>query len=218
MRQKIACAFIASALAEFASTLAADVPIPDVRAALAERYPAADVIHGGELQFEQQTPVEPADLPALAKALPNVRFFTTKLRTGYYEYPRVSVAVAVPRHGPIAMDLSPTYSESDREFTEMLKSARVLRASEQRAVANDIARLFAIITYKGEVRKPHYDEGRYSAELWHGDLLWRRVLIEFENGHVSSVTLVNPKDAATGLPHNQTPAQSGSLRQLGGTP
>jgi hypothetical protein len=189
MKKKLACILIAASLAGFAKAPGADTPAPDVSAALAQRFPAAAVIHSGELQFEPGTAVERVDLPALAKALPGVRFFTTELRTGYYEYPQVSVVVAVPRQGPIAVYLSPTHSDSGPEFTEILKRARVSGASGERAAANEIARLFACITYEGEVRKPHYDKGRFSAELWHGNLLWRRVSIEFANGHVSSVTL-----------------------------
>lgn len=64
-------------------------------------------------------------------------------------------------------------------------------------MALELARLFAIITYKGEIRKSCFAKGRFSAELWHGDLLWRRVLIEFAKGRVSSVVLVNPKKTAT---------------------
>lgn len=195
MRQQLVYIIIATAPATCAAAPGADAPAPDVRAALAERYPAADMIYSGELQFEPNTPVERVDLPALAKALPDVRFYTTELRTGYYEYPQVSVAVAVPKQGPIAVSLSPTYSDSGTEFTEILKNVRVLGALAERDAANEIARLFALITYEGEIRKPHYDNGRFSAELWHGDLLWRRVLIEFANGRVSSVTLANPKDA-----------------------
>ena len=152
----------------------------------------------GELQFAQDTPVERVELPALAKALPDVCFYTTELCTGYYEYPEVSVAVAVPTQGPIAVYLSPTYSSSDPAFTTILASARVSGASEEQAVAEEIARLFAMITYKGEIREQRYEPGRLSADLWHGDLLWRRVSVQFANGRISSVTLANGSNGGEG--------------------
>jgi hypothetical protein len=173
-----------------------DSPPADVREVLAEKYPASDVIREDGLQFEPNTPIERVELPALAKALPDVRFITTELRTGYYEYPQVSVAVAVPKQGKVAVYLSPTYSKSEPAFTKILLGARVPDASEERAVADEIARLFAMITYKGEIKEPRHEKDRYSADLWHNTLLWRRLSIQFANGRVSSVALTNPKDAA----------------------
>jgi len=165
---------------------------PDIRVALAERYPTTDVFEDNTLQFDN-APVEPLDLPSISKALPDVRFFITQLRTGHFEYPQVSVSVAVPDQGPIAVLLSPTYSESDPAFTEVLLRARVSGALHAQTVAGEIACLFAKITHKGEIREPHYANGLYTANLWHGDLLWRQLLIGFADGRVSSVSLSNPK-------------------------
>lgn len=165
----------------------------DVRAALAERYPATTIIHGRGLQFEAKTSVERVELSAMAKALPDVRFYMTELRTGNYEYPQVSVAVAVPRQGPIAVYLSPTYDDADDTLIDMLKQARVANMSEERSVAEEIATLFAKITYEGRIEYAQYVPGHFSAELWHSQLLWRRVSITFVNGHVFSVSLDNPK-------------------------
>jgi hypothetical protein len=195
MRQKLAFILIVLALAGCRAIRRADVPpLSDVRAALAKRYPASNIILEGQLQFGQDTPIERIDLPALAKALPNVHFFTTELRTGYYEYPEVSVAVAVPKEGLIAVYLSPTYSESDLAFITLLTRAQVPRVAEEYPVAQEIARLFAMITYKGAIRDQRYETGRFSAELWHGGMFWRRVSVAFENGRVSSVTITNQKD------------------------
>lgn len=125
MRHKLPCIVVASVLAACTEGRRSDEAAPDIRAALAERYPPADVIRERELQFEQETAVERVDLPALAKTLPDVRFFTTSLRTGYYEYPQVSVAVAALKRGKIAVCFSPTYGEPDPEFTRVFANTRV---------------------------------------------------------------------------------------------
>lgn len=193
MRQKLAWLIIAVVAAAGMVGPRTGAPAPDVRAALAERYHAADLIYADELQFEQKTPLKRVNLPALARALPNVRFYTTTLRTGYFEYPRVKVAVAALKHGGIAVELSPTYSESDPQFSDIFKNARAYGTADERAVATEIARLFAIITYKGQIKNTHHVTGRFSADLWHGDLFWRRILIEFANGRLSSLMLRNPQ-------------------------
>lgn len=160
---------------------ATNTSLPDVRAALAERYPIADVIHGGELQFEQETPINPADLPALTKALPDVRFYTTKLRTGYYEYPQVSVAVAMPKHGPIAVYLSPTYSESDSTFTEILKLDMRGQLPVPAAAGND-ASAFELIRVWAAHGQQHVS---LAIEVWDDPAAWGVMLVDLAK-HVAS--------------------------------
>jgi hypothetical protein len=174
---------------------AADVN--SVRVALAQQYPYSDEWHDEDLQFEPAQPVKSIELPALAKALPDVRFFRTELRTRYFEYPEVEVAIAAPRQGAIAMYLSPTYDTSKPAFVERLLQARVQGEAEKQAVGQDISRIFAKITYAGEIRSPRHEGDRFSAELWHGELYWRLITVTYADGRIMSVTLTNPRDVAT---------------------
>lgn len=169
----------------------------DVRSALAARYPRSSVTRVGNLEFDTKTPIEPVQLPALARALPGVRFFLTKLHTGYYEYDVLSVAVAALVDGPIAVNCSPLYSAADPAFTELLTRAQASGADGERAVAEEIARLFAsIMDGGGEIRASRLQGGTFTAELWTDSRYYRRVTITFANGRVLSVTLTNPKDQA----------------------
>jgi len=169
----------------------------DVKVALSRRYPDSNSFRDGEFQFDKHTPIEAVELPALAKALPDVRFFITKLQTGQYEYSELEIAVAASSNGAIAVFYSPLYRESDPELAEVLSKARVASAANELGVADDIAQIFAMITYKGTIRAQHLDAGNFSAELWHDDMCWRHISITFANGRVASVSLTNPSIAST---------------------
>lgn len=197
MRQAIAPIFLLVSLIGCATPRGGNSPALDVRAALAARYPDVGGRQPGDLQFDEQAPIEPVALRALNKALPDIRFFTTHLLTGYFEYWELEVAVAVNRQGPIAVYYSPVYDESPPTFVKLLENAQAADSETQFAVANDIASLFARITYKGAIRGAQFQSGAYSAELWHDHLYWRHISISFAAGHVSSVMLTNPTEAAT---------------------
>lgn len=165
----------------------------NVRARLEALYPYRAVLRESEFQYDPSVPLQAVELPALAEALPEVRFFVTRLRTGAHEYPEVEVAVAAMAGGPLAVYRSPTFGNTDYEFIDLLQRAKACVESERRAVAEEIARLFAIITYKGDIRTQHFDGNVFNAELWHGQLLWRRITIVFDEGGVASVKLKNPR-------------------------
>ncbi len=173
----------------------------DVREALTARFPhdhptTRPAQHTIATEyFAPDAEVERITVRALAKALPNVEFFITRLRTAHFEYPNVETAVAVfegTKPLRIATCLSPLY-RTDPSFMEVLKGAKAESAAEQRSLGIDVGRLFAAITNRGHVRTPQLADNRFTAELWHGQMLWRQIIVEFNDGQVVAVSLVNPR-------------------------
>jgi hypothetical protein len=180
-------------LAGCAETMRSQVSVADVRDALVARYPKKKSVPVGNFSFDESKPVQMLDLPALAKSLPDVRFFVTELRTTFYEYPEVSVAIAAQQGRPLAVELSPTYAKTEPEFVAQLKRAKLRDISEQEAVAEEISSLFRAITGDGTIRSQQFSPDLYTAKLWCGEQYWRLILIKFADGQIESITLKNPK-------------------------
>ncbi len=164
---------------------------------LSVRYPYRSEIEEDELQFIRGTRVDALHLPALAKALPEVRFFRSNLRAESVDYPDVDILIAVSRDGRFAMCQTPLHANLDEQFIEMLRGASAGTQADQAAVGAEIARMFASVSFPCEVRSSKVDGTEFSAELWYGRTLWRRILVSFVQGRIVSVTLTNPRAATT---------------------
>jgi hypothetical protein len=175
------------------SAEAADVQpeIGAIRKALSKR------IEDGTIkghQYMARVPVNPIVAPALAKALPHLRFFTTTLGTPHLEYLDVELALSISRNGkPLirATCFSPSigfYRAVDADFLKEFIGATADSEAEQLALGNDIARLFASIIHEGSVRSARIENNRFRCEiLWNGTR-WDELRVEFVAGRVVSVT------------------------------
>lgn len=133
-------------------------------------------------------PGELLTLPALEQALPDVQFYRSTEFTGRRGYLNVEIIIALSPDGSRTKLQSPVYTSPDSAFVETLIGATAT-PSEQFAVGLDIANLFAAITYDGEIRSPQLTNGQFSAELWHGRLHWREVVVRFEHERVVTIEL-----------------------------
>jgi len=164
---------------------------------LGEKYPYSREIDGEELQYVGDTRVEALPLPALAKALPGVRFYKSNLRTSSVDWPDVDILVAASGSGLVAVCPSTWYGPTDEQFVGVLKQAKAVTAEEQREVGGEIAQMFAAVTFPSEVRGSRLSDNLFSAEIWWGRTFWRRVMVGFTEGRVASVRLVNPRGGTT---------------------
>ncbi len=164
---------------------------------LGDRYPYKPEIEGEELQYVPDARVETLALPALAKALPEVRFFKSNLRTSSVDWPDVDILVAASGSELLADCPSAWYGPTDGKFVGILKQAKAATREQQLAVGGEIARMFAAVTFPSEVRGSRMDGNQFFAEIWWGKTFWRRVMVGFAEGRVASVMLVNPRAGAT---------------------
>jgi len=136
-------------------------------------------------------------LPALAKALPEVRFYRSNLRTASVDWPDVDMLVAASESGLVAVCPSTWYGPTDEQFVGVLKQAKAVTLEDQMEVGGEIARMFATVTFPSEVRGSRMSDNLFSAEIWWGRTFWRRVMVGFAEGRVASVMLVNPRVGTT---------------------
>jgi len=164
---------------------------------LGDRYPYSREIEGEDLQYVEDTRVEALALPALAKALPEVRFYRSNLRTASVDWPDVDILVAASESGLVAVCPSTWYGPTDEQFVGVLKQAKAVTLEDQMEVGGEIARMFATVTFPSEVRGSRMSDNLFSAEIWWGRTFWRRVMVGFAEGRVASVMLVNPRVGTT---------------------
>jgi hypothetical protein len=171
-----------------------------LRNALITKYPKAEEGFHGKLKFNPKTPIERLDLPALKKALPTIRFFYTLLETPYAEYSRVEAIIAVTGTSEaikIETGLSPTYTTVAPSFLNLFVGARASSSRVQTAVARDVFKLFAKITYKGTIRSQRIEGKKYLAELWNAEICCGLITVTFNNDGIDSVRLTNPQQATS---------------------
>ena len=165
----------------------------EIRTQLVARYPERTVQQGGEFMFRPRSEVEPLRLEALGKVLPNVRFFRTKIDSGHVEYRNVETVVALVDGKEMVTCFSPMYSSSDPKFLAVFQGIPAGTVEQEGAVSKDIATLFAAITYQGAIRSETVKGSEFTADLWNDKLLWRNIVIEFADGKLKSIALVNPR-------------------------
>ena len=168
-----------------------------VVAHLCERYPVTTEFTVPQLQFEHDSALLRLDTPAISKAAPALRFYRTELTTGAFEYWKVQTIVAVwNAEGRMesAEGLSPLYDDLSAAFLHCLKGLKGKTVEDRQRLSEEICELFALITRRGRIVGGQFTENQYRAELWHGDLLWRRIHVKFDAaGSITDVALVNTK-------------------------
>jgi hypothetical protein len=176
---------------------AEEVSTDEVQSALRRLYPNPRIRDTQRARYADAGLIELRP-PSLRRALPGHRFFCTKLETDNFEYFRVEIVVVAWKEKGIVRViecLSPIFTSTSRAFCDHFKTIRTSSRDEQSDVATDIAKLFAEITHRGEIRNTKLEGGMFQAELWHGELHWRQILITFaDSGQIQSVTLRNPRD------------------------
>jgi hypothetical protein len=91
--------------------------------------------------------------------------------------------------------LSPTYDTASQEFLDQFRGLQADTDADRRRVTTEIEELFREITYKGSLRNPHQDDGRFDVELWRDCLHWRDIEVTFDRtGVLQSVTLSDPAE------------------------
>jgi len=132
--------------------------------------------------------------PSITRAyLPGVTFFQTVIHSPSVEYMKVEALVAVrrtTRGNEFRSCLSPVYDDVSPKFLALFEGISVQGHSARVAFTRCIAQLLAQITYEGRVGEVSGDGSTYRAELWHSELHWRDVFVQFSDaGLVDSVTL-----------------------------
>jgi hypothetical protein len=149
------------------------------------------------LSKDRKNPLIEMNLPATRKFLPNRHFYFTELETGYYEYPMVEVIVSVEKLAKlldVSICYSPLFADSCSSIRNIYIGIKVSNDSQMVNISKEIAGMFEKITFGGSLRNEAFSNYSYSADLFHTDQLWRKVLITFNTlRRIESISLVNLK-------------------------
>jgi hypothetical protein len=165
----------------------------EIRTQLTARYPERASWKEGEFMFRPASEVAPVRLETLGQVLPHVQFFRTQLDSGHMEYRNVETVVALGEGKEMVTCFSPMYSDSDPRFLAVFKGIPASTVEQEGAVSKDIALLFAAITSGGAIRSETVKGAEFTADLWHREQLWRKIVIEFADGKLKSIALLNPR-------------------------
>ncbi len=170
-----------------------------VREHLARKYREKRPGREGDLVFLPSTTVGRLDTPALRRSAPRLWFYVTELATEYFEYPSVQVIVAarIDSAGQLTTTelLSPTYNRENREWAAQFHGLRAPTAGDRRKLAREIAGLYAVATFRGQLGAESFDGDRSTIDLWTNERNWRyRVEVTFDRaGTVAGVELKSVK-------------------------
>jgi hypothetical protein len=160
------------------------------------RKPDGGTVLVGLAYMPERAPLVPVSNPALARWLPDTRFFTTFVETPHMEYQRVETLVSVRRHAggvDVRSTLSPLYGDASPKFLEQFTVLAARSEPERAELVQAIGSLLAAITYEGRLQGASRSGGNYTLQLWHGAQRWRDILVSFTSeGVIGSVSLAKP--------------------------
>lgn len=170
------------------------ISVEDVRKILEARYPVQQQWKEGVFQFRGDAKLVELKLPHLREGLFGAKFYRTEIFSGHHDYLNVETAVMARRlEGRLTVFecRSPIFTLPSKDFLEQFRGLR----GDQKAIGEEVGKLFEAITYKGSLRDNHLGEGCYTVDLWHHDSMWRRIIVEFDpDGSVRAIELKNRRE------------------------
>jgi hypothetical protein len=154
-----------------------------LRTQLMQRFPQREILQAGEFAFEPDQGLQALTLTVNgASILPEYMLFKTRLTTGFDEYPFVDVIAAIHTtdHADVRILWSPTFMPDSLDFAELFYGLYWSEDSERVAATEEIAKLFAGLTYQGSLGPVRVEGDHYTYNLYRDNVSQNLLVFEFD--------------------------------------
>lgn len=134
------------------------------------------------------------DTPSLTRAF-GIKMYRSVLLTGNPEYPDLSIAIALKPDKTMKVCKSPTYQDPDEAFLALIRGTCV-DENEKIELALDFGNVMSSITYKGAIDNIKQSKTGISIQLYHGEMYWRRIDLDFEANCLTGIRVSNPHSSS----------------------
>jgi hypothetical protein len=168
-------------------------PVQEVYNYLIKSYPLKDTLYFGEQMFLKNTKVEQIITPLLTSRC-DLKIFKTELKQCFEGYEDLEILISIDSNNNFKIANSPVFDGSQDEFNSSFLDVVLEEDSLKKQFITEVALLYKNITYGGDIRNIIKNGNIWTAELWHMDLKWAIIKIEYYNDKVIKVKLENPKN------------------------
>jgi len=142
-------------------------------------------------------PLIEVDSEPLRRLLPGARFFTTMLRSGYFQSTEVELLVSFKRTGAqddVRTCLSGYFDRPSRKFLSQFLGISATTIEERREATLALAKLLATATLGATARSSTDCVFDTHAEIWRQGLHLRDIVMFSDHGRVGRIVMVNRID------------------------